>query len=137
MSADVEAEVPVDKLAKVYLKIRAKRQELTKVFEAEDAALKAQQDEVAGVMKDHMQALKVKSMNTEFGTVILSLKTRYYTQDWDSFKTFVVKNNAVDLLERRIAQKNIEQFIKENPELVPPGLNSDASYEVSVRKPTS
>jgi hypothetical protein len=64
------------------------------------------------------------------------VKTRYNTQDWDSFKRFIIENEAVDLLEKRIAQSNMAQFLTENPGLVPPGLNTSSEYDVSVRKPT-
>lgn len=132
-----EEVVPMDTLAKVYLKIRTKMQAMTKEYETALAELQAQRDEIAGVMRDNMKALGLKSVRTEYGTVIMSVKTRYDTQDWDSFKQFVVQHNAVDLLERRIAQKNMAKFLEDNPELLPPGLNSDSKYEVTVRKPTN
>ena len=75
--------------------------------------------------------------NTDHGTVVLSEKTRFYTQDWESFKTFVVAQDAVDLLERRIHQGNMAKFLEENPALMPPGLNSDTEFDVSVRKPST
>ena len=40
-------EVPADKLAEIYIKIRDKRVELKEKFEAEDAVLKEQQDLLA------------------------------------------------------------------------------------------
>lgn len=128
--------VPMDLLAKVYLKIRDKIQALTKEHDSVIEGLKAQQSDIADAMKEHMKTLNTTSMKTDFGTVILQLKTRYNTHDWDSFKKFVVANDAVDLLERRIAQRNMAEFLKDNPDLVPPGLNSDSEYEISVRKPS-
>jgi hypothetical protein len=128
--------VPMDKLARVYLKIRAAKSALTQQYETELADLDKQEDEIEQAMKSQMMALGTKSMRTEFGTVMLGTKTRYTTQDWASFKEFVIQHDAVDLLERRIAQRNMAQFLEENPELVPPGLNSDTEYQISVRKPT-
>jgi hypothetical protein len=87
-------------------------------------------------MKDQMLALGLASVRTTEGTVTLSTKTRYNTQDWDAFKRFVVTNDAVDLLEKRIHQTNMSSFLEENPGSVPPGLNSVQEYAVSVRKPT-
>jgi phage tail tape-measure protein len=98
--------------------------------------LKAVQDEVANAMKDQMKTMGVTSVRTSEGTVVLSVSTRYNTQVWDSFKKFVVEHDAVDLLEKRIAQGNMRQFLEENPGAVPPGLNSNSEYSVSVRKPT-
>ena len=129
-------QIPMDKLARVYLKIRARIQQLTQEYESEVEELKAQQDEVKTALKDQLMALGSKSVRTDQGTVILSTKTRYFTQDWDSFKQFVTEHDALDLFERRIHQSNMAKFLEENPSLVPPGLNSDKEYDVSVRKPT-
>lgn len=136
MSESNEEVVPMNKLARVYRKMQAKLQQLTAVYETEAAALKAQQDQVKDALKTQMLALGVKSVNTEEGTVILSTKTRYSTQDWDAFKEFVKENDALDLYEKRIAQTNMATFLQENPTLVPPGLNSNSEYAISVRKPT-
>jgi nitrogen-specific signal transduction histidine kinase len=130
------AAIPMDKLAKVYRKMQARIQELTQAYENEVEELKRQQDTVKIALKDQMLALGVSSVRTDQGTVVLSTKTRYNTQDWDSFKTFVLQHEAVDLLEKRIAQTNMSTFLEENPGLVPPGLNSVSEYAISVRKPT-
>ena len=129
-------QIPMDKLARVYLKIRARIQQLTQEYESEVENLKAQQDEIKTALKDQLMALGSKSVRTDQGTVILATKTRYFTQDWDSFKQFVTEHDALDLFERRIHQSNMAKFLEENPSLVPPGLNSDKEYDVSVRKPT-
>jgi hypothetical protein len=128
--------VPLDVLAKTYRKIRTRITKLTQEYDTEVETLKAAQDEVKNAMKDQMKALGVTSVRTDEGTVVLSVKTRYNTQDWDSFKKFVVEQDAVDLLEKRIAQTNMAQFLEENPGVVPPGLNSSSEYDISVRKPT-
>lgn len=130
------ATIPMDKLARVYRKMQTKIQQLTAVYETEVEVLKAQQETVKTALKDQMLALGVKSVNTEEGTVILSTKTRYSTQDWDAFKEFMKEHDALDLLEKRIAQTNMATFLQENPTLVPPGLNSNSEYAISVRKPT-
>ena len=128
--------IPLDRLAKIYRKIRGEITTLTQEYDSKIETLKAQQDEIKNAMKDMMKAMGVTSVRTEQGTVVLSVSTRYNTQDWDSFKKFVVEHDAVDLLEKRIAQGNMNQFLEENPGLVPPGLNSSSEYSISVRKPT-
>jgi hypothetical protein len=125
-------ELPLDRLVRVYMKMRSALQDL----DAQIEAIKEQQQEVKNEIKDRMRALGTKSVKTDFGTVSLTEKTRFYTQDWDSFKQFVIQHDAVDLLEKRIAQTNMRTFLEENPTLVPPGLNSDTEFDVSVRKPS-
>ena len=129
-------QIPLDKLARVYRKIRTKIQDMTKAHEEAVGVLEQQRDEIAAEMKDRMLVSGLKSVRTDEGTIMLGIKIRYSTQDWDSFKKFVVEHDAVDLLEKRIAQTNMSQFLEENPGLVPPGLNSSSEYSVSVRKPT-
>ena len=131
-----EPQVPLDKLTRVYIKMRTAIQEVQKEYDDKLAALKEQQDAVKMAIKERMLSLGTTSAKTDFGTVILAKKTRYSTNDWASFKEFVISNDALDLLEKRIAQKNMELFLTENPGLVPPGLNSDSEYDISVRKPS-
>ena len=128
--------VPLDKLAKIYRKLRGKIAELTQEYDTQVETLKAQQDEIKNAMKDQMKALGVTSVRTPEGTVVLSVKTRYSTQDWDEFKKFILANEALELLEKRIAQTNMAQFLEENPGSMPPGLNSSSEYDISVRKPS-
>ena len=128
--------VPLDKLAKIYRKLRGKITELTQEYDTQVEILKGQQDEIKNAMKDQMKALGVTSVRTPEGTVVLSVKTRYTTQDWEEFKKFILANEALELLEKRIAQTNMAQFLEENPGSMPPGLNSSSEYDISVRKPS-
>lgn len=125
-------EFPLDKLVRIYMKMRASIQDL----DAQIEAIKEQQQEVKNEIKDRMRSMGTKSLKTDFGTVSLTEKTRFYTQDWDSFKRFIIEHDAVDLLEKRISQLNMRTFLEENPALVPPGLNSDTEFDISVRKPS-
>ena len=131
-----EEAIPLDKLAQIYRKIREKIDVLTKEYDTQVETLKAQQDEIKFALKDQMKAMGVKSVQTTYGTVSLVTKTRYSTLDWDSFKRFVIEHEVVDLLEKRIAQTNMANFLEENPTLVPPGLNSSTEFDISVRKPS-
>jgi small-conductance mechanosensitive channel len=126
-----EETIPMDKLVRMYTKMRAAMQDLDKQIEN----IKEQQQQVKNAMKDQMQALGTKSVRTDFGTITLKEKSRYYTQDWDSFKKFIVEHDAVDLLEKRIAQLNMQTFLEENPSLHPPGLSSLAEFDIAVTKP--
>jgi len=136
LDAEEIASVPMDKLAKVYRKMAAKVQQLTREYETQVEAIKAQQEVVKIALKDQMLKLGVKSVRTDQGTVVLSTVTNYNTQDWDSFKEFMKQYDALDLVQQRISQLNMKRFLEENPGVVPPGLNSMTEYGISVRKPT-
>ena len=135
MSTPESPAVPLDKLAKTYRKIRDAKAALTAAYDTKIAGLDGQLDVVSDAMKEQMKAAGVTSVKTDEGTVILSKQTRYSVQDWDAFKAFAVEHDALDLFERRIAQKNTEQFLEQNPDVAIPSLMTDAKYVVSVRKP--
>lgn len=129
---DEQEVIPLDKLARVYRKIYVKAQALARELEA----LEDKKDLIKNAMKDQMRELGLESVRTEGGTILLSKKKRYYTDDWDSFKQFVVEHDALDLFEKRISQKNMAMFLEDNPGEVPAGLNSITEVSVTVRKPT-
>jgi hypothetical protein len=45
-----------------------------------------------------------------------------------------VEHAEPSLLDKRINQKNMKQFLEENPELLPKGLNSNSEYTIAVRR---
>jgi len=126
-ASEVEV-IPLDKLVAIHAKIKAKQAKLDK----ELAELEEQREEIRLAIKDQMKALGLTSVRTSSGTVSLMKSTRYNTQDWDSFKAFVLEHQVVDLLEKRIAQTNMAQFLEENPGVVPPGLNSVTGFDIRV-----
>jgi hypothetical protein len=124
---EVEA-IPLDKLVAIHAKIKAKQAQLDKQL----ADLEEQREAIRLAIKDQMKALGLTSVKTSSGTVSLMKSTRYNTQDWDSFKAFVLEHQVVDLLEKRIAQANMAQFLEENPGVLPPGLNSVTGFDIRV-----
>ena len=73
-------------------------------------------------------------LKTQFGTVSRSIKTRYDATDWEAMHKFVLEHSAPDLLERRVAQRAMKDFIENNPELMPPGLNVTSQYAITVTR---
>ena len=131
-----DTDIPIDKLVKIYRKIKMEIDTMTQEYDTKLEVLKGQQDEIKFAIKDQMKALGVTSVKSPFGTVSMMLKTRYNTNDWSSFKEFILEHSAVDLLEKRVAQTNMAQFLEENPGVVPPGLNSVSEFEIRITKPT-
>lgn len=134
--ADIaDSGVSMDRLAKIYIKMRDKRAELTAAYEKHEADIKAQQDEIANAMKDILHKAGGEAMRTQYGTVALKTNTRYYVQDWDAMSQFIIDNQAVYLLEKRVAQRNMAEFLEANPGTAPPSLNTMSEITVSVTKP--
>lgn len=126
--------LPLDKLAAIYLKIRDAKDKLTADYKEQYANLEAQmavlEAEMLGVCK-HMNA---DSIRTKAGTIVRSIKSRYWTNDWDSMYRFIKENDAYGLLEKRLHQTHMKEFLSENPDLLPMGLNVESEYTVVVRR---
>jgi len=137
MDDDVQGEqpsVPLDKLTGIYIKIRDSRADVRRKYEACDKELEEQMQVIEDQMLDVCKAMNADSIRTPYGTIIRSVKSRYWTNDWDSMYNFIEEHNAFALLERRLHQTHMKEFLSENPDLLPMGLNVDSEYTVVVRR---
>ena len=126
--------VDLDKLAKIYIKIRDKRAENTRMFNAEDNDLKEQMDVLEVQMLDVCKDMGANSIRTSHGTIMRSIKSRYWTNDWDSLYEVVKEHDAFGILFKAINQTNMKQFLEDNPDVLPKGLNVESEFTVVVRR---
>lgn len=124
----------VDRLAGVYVKIRDARAKLRSDYEEKDEQLSQQMDLIEEHLLEACKRIGADSIRTKAGTVIRTVKNRYWTNDWNSMYNFIKEHEAYELLEKRIHQSNMKQFIEENPTVLPVGLNTDSKYSVVVRR---
>jgi len=132
MSEEVKS--TAEKLTKIYLKIKDRRSELSAAFKEEDNKLSEQIDKVKRALLEYCKEQGVDSVKSSEGLFYRSAKTRYWTSDWSNMHEFVLEHGAPELLDKRLNQTNMKQFLEENPDLVPKGLNVDSEYVISVRR---
>ena len=123
-----------DDLASIYIKIRDKRAEIKEQYEAQDNDLKEQMELLSERMLTICQDQEADSIKTKSGTIIRKIDTRYWTSDWESMYDFINEHDVYELLEKRIHQTNMRQFLEENPNLLPAGLMADSKYSIVVRR---
>ena len=127
-------QVPVEKLTKAYIKIREKRAELSASFKDEDAKLADKMNTIKRALLDHCEEHSVESVRTTEGLFYRTVKQRYWTNDWEQMHQFIMEHQVPELLEKRLNQTHMRQFLEENPDVLPKGLNVDSKYAISVRK---
>ena len=124
----------VEKLVEVYIKMRDKRSQLQKEFDVEDTRIKEQQALIEEQLLEMCKETGAEGLRTSSGSVFRTVKTRYWTSDQKSMKEFILENDAFELLENRIHQTNMKNFLEENPDKMPKGLNIDCRYGITVRR---
>jgi hypothetical protein len=123
-----------EQLVIVYIKMRDARQKLQKDYDDADNRIKEQQDQVTQALLELCKETGADGLRTTAGNVFRTVKTRYWTSDWGNMKAFIKEHDAMELLEQRVHQTNMKAFLEENPTLMPPGMNIDSRYSVTVRR---
>jgi len=121
-------------LVQVYIKIRDAKEIKQKQMEAEVKELDDQLDAVAQELLEICKATGQDGGKTPHGSFTRSVKSRYWTSDWDSMYKFIREHDVPEILERRIHQGNFVDFIKENPDAMPAGVNVESKYSITVRR---
>jgi hypothetical protein len=136
MSDEIESQgaVPLEKLTRIYIKMRDKKAELETELENQVGKLENDMGTVKAAILNHMKSLGVESLRTDAGTVYRTVRTKYTTSDWESMGKFILEHGVPELLEKRIQQTNMRVFLEENPDLLPPGLNSNMEYSVTIKR---
>ena len=122
--------VPAEKLVRVYLKMKTAKSDL----EAQVKKIDTQMDQVKAALLAYCKEQSLESVRTTEGLFYRSIKKRYTTNNWEALGKFVLEHQVPELYEKRLHQGNIQQFLEEHPDLLPPGLNVDSEYTITVRK---
>jgi len=128
----VSDELTLDHLVAVDRKMTAKMSELQKQLDDVESDRETVRNTIAEMMKEQ----GVESLRTKHGTVSRTLKERYWATDWTVLYQYILEHGAVELLEKRVHQTNMKEWIETHRDDFPPALNIDRTYTISVRKPT-
>ena len=124
-----------EELVEAYLALRKAREGLKADFDSKDEALKADMTKIEAALLDICNRTNTNGLRTSLGTVMRQTKERFFCTDWDSFKSFIETDGSIDLLERRIHQRNFKEFMAERHEDgLPPGVNALREFDIVVRK---
>ena len=129
-----ESNLSAEKLTKAYIKIREERASLSASFREKDTALVNQLDIVRQGLLDYCDSHKVESVKTSEGLFYRTTKTKYWTSDWESMHKFILEHGVPELFDKRLNQSNLKEFLEDNPDVYPEGLNKDTEYVITVRK---
>ena len=133
--SEVNEDVKLDTLTKVYLKIRDKRDEIRREAKGKEKELEEQLALLESEMNEICKTMGMETIRTKGGTIIRTVKTQYWTNDWESLYEVIKEHDAFGVLFKAINQSNMKQFLEEHPDVMPKGLNVENAYSIVVRRP--
>lgn len=122
------------RLAAAYIKIRDARSVELKKFEAIDNKMKEQQGVLEAHMLKFLNEAKINSLQTDFGTIIRQQDIQPSAADWELVYDWIKKNDAFDMLERRIKKTFVTEYMETHQGDMPPGVNVHRKFVIRVRR---
>ena len=124
----------MDELSVQYIKLRQQREILKERFTAEDGELEKAMAEIEAQLLDTLNASNSNSMSTNSAVIIRTVRKRYMPSNWAAVYELIKKHDAYGLLEKRVHNGNMKDFLEEHPDEYPAGMNVDSRYAVTVRR---
>jgi hypothetical protein len=129
-------EVTTEKVVETYIKVRDAIAAMEQRHKEEKRNLVEQLEVLEQELLARVELAGGNISVPNVGRVARRISRNFWTNDWESMGKFIVDNNVPELLEKRLHQGNTQEFLEMNPDLLPPGLNVDSEYTITVRKPT-
>jgi hypothetical protein len=127
-------DIPIEQIVSTYIKLRDKRDMMYQEFKEKTAQLEEDMQTLKHKLLEVSKETGATSFSSPSGVAYRTVKNRYWTNDWASLYQFMQEHGAMGLLEKRIHQTSMKEFLDENPEVHPPGLHVDSEYEITVRR---
>ena len=126
--------IDVNKLVRVYLKMKDAHTQMLHDFQEKETELKGQMDQVKQALLEYCKEHNTESVKTESGLFYRTVSKKYWTSDWDSMYRFIKEHDVPELLERRVSQTTFKEFLQANPDKLPEGMNVDSRYAITVTR---
>lgn len=126
----------MEEVVGAYLKLRNKKEAIEGAVKEEVKAIKEKMVKLEAYIKKEADEQGVTSFKTASGTAFVTTTDFAQVADWDSVLGFIKKNEAWDMLEKRVSKNAVRGYIDEHKE-VPSGVNYGTRIDINVRKPTA
>lgn len=122
-----------EQVIEAYTKLRDRRSELKRMYEADDAVLVQKMDKLEAWLLKTMQDVGTDQLKGNGAIAFVTTRDRAKSDDWGTFWDWLAENKRLDMLEKRVATKTVMDYYNEFQEL-PPGISISRERTVNVRK---
>jgi hypothetical protein len=127
-------EATTDKIIAAYIKIRDSIATIKQRHAEELRTLEEQLEVLSQELLERCEAAGGNLSVPNVGRVTRRVSKQYWTSDWPAMYQMIKEHDAFHLLQQRLIASAMDQFLEENPKLVPPGLNLDSKATVTVTR---
>jgi hypothetical protein len=130
------AEATIENVIALFVNLRSQKERIVAKAKSETDEL----DKKMAVIEAHLLTLMEKdgvdSFKTGSGTAYKTTQDFANIANWDDFIEHVKRNNAWNLLEKRVSKTAVRGYLEED-QPVPPGVNYGTRVDVVIRKPST
>ena len=128
------AELEDVSLLKIFIGLRDKRSKRKADYDADDAGDKDKQNRIETEFLRRFNERGIDNVSSrEFGTAYRSTRSSATVADWEAVLDHVIRQDAWELLERRVSKGAIQQYRDVHDDL-PPGVNWSEAQVVNFRR---
>lgn len=131
-------EMPVEKQVKLFIKMREVKAAGTRAYDAEQAQFKQIMETCENFMLSQADKLGTTGFKTDLGTTFVAETAKITIADHVAFSAFLdalpLDADRYGFFEQRVSSRRIEDYVKANDGVPPPGLNVFRERVMRVRK---
>jgi hypothetical protein len=118
-----------------HMELSGELAELRTQYEAAAAIYNAKLERLEDALDAMLKAEGSISILTPHGKATRVVKTMYVAKDMGAVHNFMLRTGNMDLLQRRIKQEAVVDYLEEHGEL-PDGITTNSKYECKISKLT-
>lgn len=123
-----------EKLVETYVENRDKLAKLKKDYDAEKAPLEELQERIELALAKILKDSNLSNLKTAFGTASPHRKTTVGVANWEETLKFIQEKNLWHLLNKAVSKTAVEEYMKENGDIPPPGVNYQVFSTIQIRR---
>lgn len=122
----------IDELTKEYIELRSKKSKMEKIAKERIDVIKHKLVAIENKMLVFLQETGQTSAKTKFGTPYQMTKQSFNIDNADAFFDYVIENNAVDLLTKKVNSTTAKSYLEDKIKI--PGVKIYSEIKIGVKK---
>ncbi len=129
-----DQEPTIEQVIAGIMNIRERKKALKDTYDAEKSRLDKMEENGELYILAQMQKLGIDNCKTVYGTAYAQTKMKSSIGDWNQFANWMLQTGHIDLLQHQINTQNLKDFLAENGNTLPPGVNTFNTRTVTIRR---